>query len=99
MPMTIASLRPILAIDEDSALRRFASERDISLDEAAAVVIREYLIAGGWLKCDEDRELVGLCNPALSSPASRLYPAPSCGSSPSPGRSGHRNTCSGAGAS
>jgi hypothetical protein len=66
MPMTIASLPLILAIDEDIALRRFASERNISLDEAAAIVIREYLIAGGWLQCDEEHELAGFCKPVLS---------------------------------
>jgi hypothetical protein len=51
-PMT-APVPVTLAVNERMALRRFASERGVSLEEAAAIVIREYLIAGGWLEWDE----------------------------------------------
>jgi hypothetical protein len=53
MPL-VAPIPVVLAIDERLALRRFASERDIRIEDAAAIVIREYLIAGGWLEVDED---------------------------------------------
>ncbi len=42
-----------LSTAERLALRRLAAERDISLEEAAALAIREFLIAGGLLKWEE----------------------------------------------
>lgn len=51
-----------LSTAERLALRRLAAERDISLEEAAALAIREFLIAGGlleWREIDEATETAG----------------------------------------
>ncbi len=45
-----------LSTAERLALRRLAAERDISLEEAAALAIREFLIAGGLLEWREDAD-------------------------------------------
>ena len=56
MPLTLSTAVRL-------ALRRFAAEHDLSLEEAAAVVTREYLIGAGYLEpdpeLDEDTETVG----------------------------------------
>ncbi len=49
-----------LSTAERLALRRLAAERDISLEEAAALAIREFLIAGGLLEWEEDPERANL---------------------------------------
>ncbi|SFJ57661.1 hypothetical protein [Aerobium aerolatum] len=52
-----------IATDEAIALRRFAKEYQIDPDQAARFVLREYLIASGYLELehelDEDTETVG----------------------------------------
>lgn len=52
-----------IAADEAMALRRFANEYRIDPDQAARFVLREYLVAGGYLELehelDEDTETVG----------------------------------------
>lgn len=52
-----------IAADEAIALRRFAKEYQIDPDQAARFVLREYLIASGYLELehelDEDTETVG----------------------------------------
>lgn len=45
-----------LSTAERLALRRLAAERDISIEEAAALAIREFLIAGGLLEWEDDAE-------------------------------------------
>lgn len=46
-----------LSTAERLALRRLAAERDISLEEAAALAIREFLIAGGLLEWAEEGDV------------------------------------------
>lgn len=49
--------------DEALALRRFTNEYRIDPDQAARFILREYLIAGGYLELehelDEETETVG----------------------------------------
>jgi hypothetical protein len=54
MPLTLSTAVRL-------ALRRFAADHDLSLEEAAAVVTREYLIGAGYLEpeLDEDSETAG----------------------------------------
>jgi hypothetical protein len=60
----MATIRPLLVeltTDERLALSRFASERGLSLDEAAALSLREWLMLIGYLghELDEGTETVG----------------------------------------
>ena len=52
-----------LATDERLALRRFASERGISLEQAMTLALREWLTGNGYLEMvydlDEDSETAG----------------------------------------
>lgn len=52
-----------LATDESIALRRFASERGMSLEQATTFALREWLIDNGYMEMahelDEDSETVG----------------------------------------
>lgn len=51
-----APVAAALSAAERLALRRLAAERDISLEEAAALAIREFLISGGLLEWEDDAE-------------------------------------------
>lgn len=62
----MATIRPILvtlATDERLALCRFADEDGLALEQAAAVALREWLIANGYLELEhelgEDTETAG----------------------------------------
>lgn len=58
MKLTLA-----LPTDERLALRRLALERDVSLDQAAQIALRDWLIGHGYLELapeiDEETETVG----------------------------------------
>ena len=53
-----------LAADEAIALRRFANDFRVDRDRAARFVLREYLIASGYLEIqdglEEDSETIGV---------------------------------------
>jgi hypothetical protein len=62
----MATIRPILvtlAADERTALRRSADEHDLTLEEAASLALREWLMANGYLEPEhelpEDVETAG----------------------------------------
>lgn len=52
-----------LSTDERLALRRFATERGLSLEQAMTLALREWLTGNGYLEMahelDEDSETVG----------------------------------------
>lgn len=43
-----------LATDESLALRRFSNEHGLSLDEAATVALRDWLISNGYLELEHE---------------------------------------------
>jgi hypothetical protein len=49
MPLTLSTAVRL-------ALRRFAADHDLSIEEAAAVVTREYLIGAGYLEPDPEMD-------------------------------------------
>jgi hypothetical protein len=63
---SMALIRPILVTlttDERLALRRLANDRGVDLEEAAAVALRDWLMANGYLELEhelyEDTEASG----------------------------------------